>query len=939
MRRAAALAQPEVLVTAVVVVACVVFTFWQFDPSLLFRNTTISGGDTGAHVLLPWVAWHQVLPHLRLTGWTSSNWDGFPAVTFYFPLPVYSIVAVAQLIGYNVAFKLLTAAPMFLMPVAGWLLGRLARAPFPVPAVLAAATLPFIFGTEFSIYGGNIPSTLAGEFADGWSLWFALVFLGLVMGGLQTGRRRAWAAVMFACAFMSHIDPAMFAAAGAVVLVLIYGLRSHDWRGAVWWSVPTLAVGGLLAGWWALPFYYRFNYVTNMGYGRNTAYLTTLFPTADTWLFALAGMGAVLSIARRRRMGEFFSIMAVLAVVAFRFMPNGILWNNRILPFWFLLLYLLGGLAVAELYTMFAERMTSYTVTLRALSLPGPLLVLILSLIWVGFPLRVLPGEHVVAGGNYEFLGIPQKAESYIPGWVTWNYSGYQAGCGTTGAEVPADAAGCSKPRWPEYTQIVAALDKLSKTYGCGPLDWEYQSEMNDYGTPDALTILPYWTNGCIGSMEGLYYEASATTPFHFINQSELSLAPSDPMVFPDNLAPYAGQANGGGPQPDVALGVEHLQMLGVKYYMALNTELQAQAAADPSLKLIDTLGPFSVNYSGSTSGPQGTQSQYWKVYLVLGAARVHALADQPVVMEGLNNAKVGGAVSQAKYLKVMVGWYNDPSDWDVYPASNGPSNWARVPYGDTSPPVKAEPATTVSHIVEGNASISFDVTRLGVPVVVTTSYFPNWQISGAEGVYRVGPNLMVVVPTSHHVRLWYGTTPIDVGGWLLSLLGLAGLVLLIRRPLAPVVAVLRPGFGRRLSFSEVAGGDIKGTWPGGWTPGTPLAGPPLGPRTIAGPEPCVRPGRATPRGTRSGYLSAPASPCLRPRPKRRRRARRRVPAGRPSLGRRPGVGPGTSHGIGLVGGPGLGRELAAARIPATARGAPNRGLRGSEVARPHAVC
>ena len=54
---------------------------------------------------------------------------------------------------------------------------------------------------------------------------------------------------------------------------------------------------------------------------------------------------------------------------------------------------------------------------------------------------------------------------------------------------------------------------------------------MNDYGTPDALTMLPYWTNGCIGSMEGLYYEASATTPFHFIDQSELSLQPSDPMV------------------------------------------------------------------------------------------------------------------------------------------------------------------------------------------------------------------------------------------------------------------------------------------------------------------------------------------------------------------------------------------------------------------------
>ena len=159
---------------------------------------------------------------------------------------------------------------------------------------------------------------------------------------------------------------------------------------------------------------------------------------------------------------------------------------------------------------------------------------------------------------------------------------------------------------------------------------------MNDYGTPDALTILPYWTNGCIGSMEGLYYEASATTPFHFINQSELSLQPSDPMVG----IPYANS-------PDVALGVQHLQMLGVKYYMALNTELQQQAAADPSLKLLSTFGPFYINYTGSGgSGPSGTQKQFWKLYLVQNSPRVHPLANQPVVMKGLNNS------TQPKYLR-----------------------------------------------------------------------------------------------------------------------------------------------------------------------------------------------------------------------------------------------------------------------------------------------
>jgi hypothetical protein len=780
--------RPEAFVTFVVVVACVVFTFVQFQPSNLFRDTTISGGDTGAHVLLPWVAEHQVLSHLRLTGWTSSNWDGFPAVTFYFPLPVYSIVALAQVVPYDIAFKLLTAAPMILMPVAGWLMGRIAKAPFPVPAVLAASTLPYIFGTEFTIYGGNIASTLAGEFAFAWSLWFALVFFGIVMRGLQTGRYRAWGAVIFGCVFMSHIDPTLFAGVGAAVLLVTYALRNRDWRGALWWAVPTIVVGGLLAAWWAFPFEVRFPYVTNMGYQRITTYLNTLFPTSDTWLFILAGIGAALSIARRRRLGEFLAIMAVLTALAFRFMPQSILWNARVLPFWFLVIYLLGGLAVAEAYAIMAERTTNFMVTLRAALLPAPLIVLVLVFIWVGFPLRILPGEHATANGQYEFLGIPQKSESFIPGWITWNYSGYQSGCPQS----------CAKTRWPEYQEIVAQLEKASKTYGCGNVMWEYQSEMNDYGTPDALTILPYWTNGCIGSMEGLYYEASATTPFHFIDQSELSLQPSDPMVG----IPYANS-------PDVALGVEHLQMLGVKYYVALNTELQQQAAADPSLKLISTFGPYYISYSGS-GGPTGTQKQYWKLYLVQGSPRVHPLANQPVVMKGLDNS------NQPTYLKVMTTWYDDPSAWDVYLASTGPSSWARVPYGDTNVPVKREPATQVSDIVEHNASISFNVSRTGVPVVVTISYFPNWQVSGASGVYRISPNLMVVVPTSHHVSLWYGNTPVDYEGWGLSILALIGLFLLIRRPVAPVAAVRRPGLGRRQDPGPTEAavvGTVKDLW------------------------------------------------------------------------------------------------------------------------------
>ena len=44
----------------------------------------------------------------------------------------------------------------------------------------------------------------------------------------------------------------------------------------------------------------------------------------------------------------------------------------------------------------------------------------------------------------------------------------------------------------------------------------------------------------------------------------------------------------------------------------------------------------------------------------------------------------------------------------------------------------------------------------------------------GAEGPYRVTPNLMVVVPTANDVRLHYGRTSIEWLGLLLTLLGRA---------------------------------------------------------------------------------------------------------------------------------------------------------------------
>jgi uncharacterized membrane protein len=88
-----------------------------------------------------------------------------------------------------------------------------------------------------------------------------------------------------------------------------------------------------------------------------------------------------------------------------------------------------------------------------------------------------------------------------------------------------------------------------------------------------------------------------------------------------------------------------------------------------------------------------------------------------------------------------------------------------------------------VSEVAESDNTVSFHVSKIGTPVLVKVSYFPNWHASGATGPYRVTPNLMVVVPTSHNVVLSYGATPANREGQALSILGVVLLLIVLIRP------------------------------------------------------------------------------------------------------------------------------------------------------------
>jgi hypothetical protein len=799
----------EAWVTAVLVVGSILFILLQLQPGLLFLDTTPAGGDMGAHVWGPAYLREQLLPRFRLSGWAPDWYDGFPAYQFYMVIPSLLIVFldVVLFVPYNVAFKLVAVSGLLALPVAGWALAKLARLPFPMPAALAVATVPFVFDRSFSIYGGNAASTLAGEFAFTISLALALVFLGVVLRGLETGRSRALAAVLLGLTVCCHLIPAIFAVVGAGVALLMSFTWTRRWAAAAvaaalllggllslvgptltvlalvviaagavalnwrdraellarytgnrlrtWWLASVVGVGGLLTGFWTIPFLLRRQYMTDMGWEKLPNYWQPLFPghvgdrmahlahgvssilgqhpnpvghpvlqagsttPADmTLVIALAFLGVGTSIVYRRRFGIWVSLVALTLAVGVVVTPQGRLWNARLLPFWYLCLYFLAAIAVVELVSAVAVLARKDRPS-RGVLVGGPIVAALLTIAIVALPLRALPfGSTSADGSKYSWLGLSTGDKSVVPDWARWNFSGYER-----------------KAAYPEYQDVVSAMRKVGEQRGCGRAMWEYSGDLDRFGTPMALMLLPYWTEGCIGSMEGLYFEASATTPYHFVNQSELSAAPSRA----ERGLPYGNL--------DIGLGVDHLQLMGVKYYMAFSPTAVAAADAEPDLKPVASTGN-------------------WHVYEVAHSELVQPLANQPAVVKGVPKTSKG-------WEAMGVDWYLDRSRWGVMLAADGPSPWERVKPGQ-KPLEKGYSKTTITDIVSTPDKISFTVDRTGSPILVKASYFPNWKAKNAEGPFRVAPNLMVVVPTDNLVSLEYGRTGVDWFGILCTLAGIA---------------------------------------------------------------------------------------------------------------------------------------------------------------------
>ena len=799
------------IVTLLAVIGTTLFTLVQVHIEKVFKNNTPTGGDMGAHVWAPAFLRDNLLPHLRLQGWSMDWYAGLPVYRFYMLPPALLMAVINGLlhVPYGVAFKLVAILGVSTLPLNAWAFGRLSRLVWPIPEFLALGATLFLFDENFTIYGGNIASTMAGEFSFSIALSLALLGLGLLARGLREGRGLGMASAVLALAAVCHGIVAIFVGLGVVTLMVVWADRRR-WK----WSLATLATFALLTAWWILPFKLSTHYMTNMKYepyeGPWWKFFNPQSPQMTVFLILLALVGFIGGIIRRNRptifLGASCVLWVILVVAAKKPLPvvGDLFWNYRGLPFFFLLRYLLAMIGLAELIHLMLRSWTLHRAAREAANSGAGeentgaalfarrlerderpqlfvkslsfVLIGILSLGWIAFGIDRLPFERQVYSGGkwYHQWGFIKGAVvndgADSDGWAAYNFEGYQG-----------------RETWNEYRSLLLASKDLGAKRGCGRALWEHQSDKyGSYGTPMSLVLLPFWTKGCISSMEGLFFEASGTTPYHFLAASAASENASDPV----RKLRYD--------KNDIDLAVQYMRELGVRYYYAFTPTMVEKASAHEGLTEVAVSAP-------------------WHIYEINNWALVVPLSAEPVVVRG----RSGDA--RERWLEIGVSYFQHADDWKGLLVADGPKEWQRISVQpdearsgedrvdilrasddyDARPvePFVIDPAS----VKLGQSSVSFDVPpeAVGRPVLVRVSYFPNWKAQGAKGPYRAAPNFMVVVPTKTHVRLSYGYSGLDIAAYVLTLAGIALLAFFWRRRRVDFAAVEPPKVDEGLREDE----------------------------------------------------------------------------------------------------------------------------------------
>ncbi|MBW1775084.1 MAG: tetratricopeptide repeat protein, partial [Deltaproteobacteria bacterium] len=314
-----------------------------------------------------------------------------------------------------------------------------------------------------------------------------------------------------------------------------------------------------------------------------------------------------------------------------------------------------------------------------------------------------------------------------VPDWAKWDYEGFEA-----------------KPSWPLFQEINGAL---RGTFRDPRVVYEHSSRHNLFGSMRAFESLPLFAGRA--TLEGLYMQASISSPFVFYIQSEISEQKSTPF----HQYSYTDM--------DFDRARAHLEMFNVGELILRGPEAKAAIRSSSGYHLRETFGDYEIWQLDAQSGR----------YVV-------PLKNEPV-------------------LYVTRDWKTDSFRWFINPGdrprvhlvfTQNPTSSEKKHFKTVSTSLKNVPEIPIDtdecRVKEtiGNDEILIETNWINKPLLVKMSFHPNWRVDGADGIYLVSPSFMMVFPKEKRVRLYYSKGMPEHAGRVLTGIGL--LILMLNLPL-----------------------------------------------------------------------------------------------------------------------------------------------------------
>ena len=684
----------------------ILLIFLRID--LVFSDSLPTGGDMGAHIVPTKFFVSELFSNFKISGWSNDWFAGYPAYYFYFPLPPFIVAVLSPVFPFGIAFKIMVVISLVLLVFS---IQKLIFEENKISLHLGfAAGLLFLLTESFTIFGGNLASSLAGQYSFTYSLAFGnLSIYFLTKSNLKNSLY--YSSICISFCILSHIIP-------FIIFIPIYSFYFLQNRSSILNKFSSFLIFVFLTIRFSISLFTNLEYTTNMTYSPYRNISDLIKP--DILPLLLLSIVFLFSSQSKNIVKNFFSLEVYLILSSFLLFfygPEGALWNGRVVPF-----FILG--TILFVFKLLTENINSLTSKFQG--------HIFLSLIYLAISLFLLFNYYSRWNDRYEvtalfivalflilyffninkpkqlfsilFTSLTISTITFLPHWLNWNFTGYE-----------------DKAEWGQISSLYDKLNDISS----GRIMWEPNPDLNKYGTPMVLMTIPMFTDH--ESVEGLYFDSSITTPYHFVTISGLAQRPSNPV---GGLSYINGNFD---------KGIRHMNELGVDYFIAYTDTISNKAINSSELEFLFESSPFKVFKLNSS-----------KVDLVTSELINFS---QPSLYERISNSVFKNPLEESFFTLSMKEFQKDENIRVIdKPSIDTIKNKLSAD----------EAQVNITDFKLTNNQLTFTTNKPGKLHLIKVSYFPNWVIENGDGPYRITPSFMAIVPNSNDVKLTFETTNLE---------------------------------------------------------------------------------------------------------------------------------------------------------------------------------